>query len=101
MVEQAIQMALLPSAIYHKMQKAFLMFEDGTLKGQKARVMTGVTLQKALEGKLAPKLSQFKVFQGLKVIITSQLYYKMCTSSSAILRMRTNITYWMVCSTIP
>lgn len=46
-------------------------------------------------------LSQFKVFQGLKVIITSQSYYKMCTSSSTILRMRTNITCWMVCSTIP
>lgn len=78
MVEQAIQMALLPSAIYHKMQKAFSMFENGTLKGQKARVMTGVTLQKALEGKLAPKLSQFKVFQGLKVIIRFNYIFIRC-----------------------
>ena len=43
------------------------MYENGTLKGQKVRVMSGITLQKALEGKLAPKLPQFKVFQGLQV----------------------------------
>ena len=67
MVEQAIQMALQPSAIYHKMQRVFSMYENSTLKGQKVRVMSGITLQKAFEGKLAPKLPQFQVFQGLQV----------------------------------
>ena len=67
MVEQAIQMALLPPRIYHKMQAVFKRYEEGTLKGQKEHVMEGLTLQKALEGKLAPKLFQFKVFQGLSV----------------------------------
>lgn len=64
MVEQAIQMALQPSPIYHKMQTVFQNFEDGTLKGQKQRQMTGLTLQKAVEGKLAAKLPQFKIFKG-------------------------------------
>ena len=68
MVEQAIQMALLPTTIYHKMQTAFAMMEEGKLKSQKEKVMTGITLQKALEGKFAPKLHHFKVFQGLQVI---------------------------------
>ena len=63
----AIQMALLKGPIYHKMQDVFRMFEEGKLKGQRLRNMTGITLQKALEGKLAPKLHQFKVFQGLEV----------------------------------
>lgn len=67
MVEQAIQMALLPAPIYHKMQSVFTLYEEGKLNGQKAWQMTGLTLQKALEGKLAPKLSQFKAFQGLQV----------------------------------
>lgn len=67
MVEQAIQMALQPPGIYHKMQTVFKMYEEGTLKDQKKRVMNGTTLQMAIEGKLAPKLPQFKVFQGLKV----------------------------------
>ena len=67
MVEQAIQMALLPATTYHKMQEVFTLFEEGKLKGQKPRQMTGITLQRALEGKLAPKLTQFKVFQGLQV----------------------------------
>ena len=49
MVEQAIQMALQPSASYHKTQRVFSMYENGTLKGQKVRVMSGITLQKALE----------------------------------------------------
>ena len=60
-------MALLPPNIYHRMQETFRRYEEGTLKGQKERVMEGIILQKALEGKLAPKLYQFKVFQGLKV----------------------------------
>lgn len=67
MVEQAIQMALQPPAIYHKMQTVFAMYEEGTLKGQKKRLTSGSTLQMAIEGKLAPKLHQFKIFQGLKV----------------------------------
>ena len=67
MVEQAIQMALQPSQVYHKMQAVFQHFEDGTLKGQKKRQMMGITLQKAIEGKFAAKLPQFKIFQGLKV----------------------------------
>ena len=67
MVEQAIQKALLSSPTYHKVQSVFGMYEEGELKGQKAQQMTGITLQKAIEGKFAPKLSQFKVFQGLQV----------------------------------
>ena len=67
MVEQAIQMALQPCCIYHKMQQVFLNYEEGSLKGQKSRELKGLTLQKALEGKFAAKLTQFKVFQGLKV----------------------------------
>ena len=67
MIEQAIQMALLPARIYHKMQRVFNLYEEGKLKGQKKRHMTGLTLRKALEGQLAPKLSQFKMFQGLQV----------------------------------
>ena len=67
MVEQAIQMSMIPSRMYHKMQSVFGIFEEGKLKGQKPKVMTGITLQKALEGKLAPKLHHFKVFQGLQV----------------------------------
>lgn len=61
-------MALLEPAIYHKMQNVFSMYEAGKLKGQKKREMSGATLQRALEGKLAPKLSQFKIFQGLQVL---------------------------------
>ena len=69
MVEQAIQMALQPCTIYHKMQQVFLRYEEGALKGQKPRELKGLTLQKALEGRFAPKLTQFKVFQGLKVCV--------------------------------
>ena len=68
MVEQAIQMALQPSHIYHKMQEIFCMYEEGTLKGQKHRELKGLSLQKALEGRYAAKLTQFKVFQSLKVL---------------------------------
>jgi hypothetical protein len=70
MIEQAIQMALLPASIYHKMQAVFERYEGGKLKGQRERVMKGATLQKALEGKLAPKLPQFKIFQGLDVSVS-------------------------------
>ena len=68
MIEQAIQMALQEAGIYHKMQNVFSLFEEGKLRGQKAVMMKGAMLQKALEGKLAPKLHHFKVFQGLDVI---------------------------------
>lgn len=67
-------MALLKGNIYHKMQEVFLKFEEGKLKGQKTRKMEGVTLQKALEGKLAPKLQHFKIFQGLQVNSYSKYY---------------------------
>lgn len=67
MVEQAIQMATLTTSIYHKMQAVFAMFEEGKLKGQKKREMKGVVVQRALEGKYAAKLHQFKIFQGLDV----------------------------------
>lgn len=49
------------------MQKVFTFFEQGELKGQKARYMKGTTLKKAMEGKLAAKLPQFQLFQGLDV----------------------------------
>ena len=49
------------------MQRVFLKYEEGTLKGQKKKEMKGITLQKALEGRYAAKLTQFKIFQGLKV----------------------------------
>ena len=44
MIEQAIQMALQPATIYHKMQEVFAKYEDGKLKGQKERFMKGVML---------------------------------------------------------
>ena len=72
MIEQAIQMALQSCSIYHKMQQVFLKYEEGSLKGQKSRELKGVTQQKALEGRFAAKLTQFKVFQGLKVRLYQQ-----------------------------
>ena len=62
-------MAIQPSSIYHKMQRVFSLYEEGKLMGQKVHEMAGVTLQKALERRLAPKLPQFKIFQGLKVCV--------------------------------
>ena len=59
--------ALIPAPICHKIQSTFTLFEEGKSKGLKPRQMTGITLQKALERKLAPKLSQFRAFQGLQV----------------------------------
>ena len=75
MIEQAIQMALQEAGIYHKMKEVFGLYEEGKLKGQKAVTMKGAMLQKALEGKLAPKLHHFKVFQGLDV---SNNYIYLC-----------------------
>ncbi len=74
MVEQAIQMANNKASIYHKLQAVFIMFEEGKLKGQKKREMKGVALQRALEGKHAAKLHQFKIFQGLDVSKTQSLW---------------------------
>ena len=59
-------MALQTSSVYHKMQAVFSLFEEGKLKGQNARVMIGLNLQKALEG---PKLHNFKIFQGIDVSV--------------------------------
>ena len=85
MVEQAIQMALQPSHVYHRMKTVFLKYEEGKLKGQKVRDLKGLSLQKALEGRYAAKLPQFKVFQGLQVRAISkpvhsdlELPYKIC-----------------------
>ncbi len=64
---QAIQMALLPSSIYHKMQEVFTQYEEGKLKGQKQRKMTNANMKKALDGHFSPKLYHFKPFQGLQV----------------------------------
>lgn len=71
MIEKAIQMAQLPAYIYYKMQEVFTLFEQGELKGQKARCMKGATMKKALEGKLAAKLPQFQLFQGLDVSVAT------------------------------
>ena len=54
MVEQGIQMAIQSSAVYHRMQRVFTLSEVGKLKGQTVHEMVGITLQKALEGQLAP-----------------------------------------------
>lgn len=91
MIEQAIQMALQPAIIYYKMQDVFGKYEEGKLKGQKGRLMKGAMLQKALEGKLAAKLPQFKIFQGLDVSIGhrelpssySKLHYRMMTRKNS------------------
>ena len=73
------------------MQRVFSLYEEGKLKGQKVHDMTGTTLQKALEGRLAPKLPQFKIFQGLKVLYMHNLYY--------ILHLHT--TYYLTYTTSP
>lgn len=60
MVEQGIQMAIQSSvAVYHRIQRVFTLYEEGKLKGQTLHEMVGITLQKALEGRLVPKLPQF------------------------------------------
>lgn len=63
-------MSLQMPSIYHKMQSVFALFEEGKLKGQKARDLTGLNFQKALEGKFAPKLHHFKIFQGIDVSVS-------------------------------
>ena len=49
------------------MQMVFGLFQEGKLKGQKRREMKVVMLQKALEGRLAPNLHHFKIFQVIGV----------------------------------
>ena len=66
-MEKAIQMAIQPPHIYHKMQGVFTDYEDGKLKGQKPRPMTQTNIQKALEGRFSANLQHFQPFQGLKV----------------------------------
>ena len=67
MVLQAIQVAKLPFAVYLKTQQFFSMFQKGLLKGQKQRKLKGSTLNKAIGGKFEPKLTHFKIIQGLSV----------------------------------
>lgn len=50
------------------MQRVFKLFEDGQLKGKTKRDLTNPDiLAKSLDGSLSPKLTHFKVFQGLQV----------------------------------
>ena len=66
-VETAIQMALQPPSVYHKMQRVFSMFEAGELKEQKRPTATAASRKKALQGHYSAKLQHFKMFQGLQV----------------------------------
>ena len=67
-IETAIQMALQPPQVYHLMQKMFLMFEEGGLKGQKkTNFFSEICRKKALQGQYSPKAHHFKLFQGLQV----------------------------------
>jgi predicted XRE-type DNA-binding protein len=70
-VETAIQMAIQQSKVYHLMQQAFKMFEEGELKSQKNRAAhkTEVSKKKAMQGHFSAKIHHFKVFQGLQVSI--------------------------------
>ena len=57
MVDQAIQMAILPSNLYSKTQKMFRMINMGKLKDQQL---------KKRKNPMTAKLMHFKIFQGLK-----------------------------------
>ena len=58
-------MALQAPAVYRAMQTAFLLYEDGGLKGQKVNNRcTEVAKMKSLQGH---KAHHFKMFQGLQV----------------------------------
>lgn len=58
------------------------MYEECSLKGQKGRELKGLTLMKALEGRYAAKLTQFKIFQGLKVCVNNVLRINDSSSGS-------------------
>ena len=64
-VDTAIQMAVQPSSIYHKVQGLFAMIEEGNIK--KTRELKGRNLLRAIEGKLSANSGHFKMFQGLSV----------------------------------
>ena len=66
-VLQAIQMALLPSNVYHKLQDVFAKYEEGKLKGQKEWKMTKGKIKKPLDGEYSGKPFHFKPYQGLQV----------------------------------
>ena len=69
-------MSLQPPNVYHLMQKVFTMYEEGTLKGKKTRDLENPEiLQKSLEGALSPKLTHFKIFQGLQVKIYNTIAF--------------------------
>ena len=67
MIEQAIQMALLPNSVYEKLTEVFDMYEKGMLKDQSPVQFSGQNLRMALERRFAAKLQHFKIFQGMKV----------------------------------
>ena len=61
-------MALQAPAVYRAMQTAFLLYEDGGLKGQKVNNWcTEVAKMKSLQGQYSAKAHHFKMFQGLQV----------------------------------
>ena len=92
-------MALQSSPVYHKMQEVFTQYEEGRLKGQKVHQMVGLTLQKAIEGRLAPKLPQFKVFQGLKVHKNTYIQLMLCVPSNVHIFIRQEEQAHLVVST--
>ena len=75
MVLRAIQVAKLPTAVYLKTQQFFSMFGKGLLKRQKQRKLKGSTLNKAIGGKFEPKLTHFKIIQGLSVCVRNFLHF--------------------------
>jgi len=62
-------MALQPSAVYHKMKHLFEIFEMGKLGGQSELSIIFANAPKALNGDFRAKITHFKAFQGLKVLI--------------------------------
>ena len=90
-METAIQMALQPPKIYHMMQKAFSMYENGELKGQKIpNPLTSSSRKRALHGQYSTKAHHFKAFQGLQVngVLTPLCslllnYYRMMLNSKS------------------
>ena len=76
-------MSLQPPSVYNLMQQVFTMYEEGTLKGKHIRDLENPdVLQKSLEGALSAKLTHFKIFQGLQVIVLNTVI--MCTDDYCI-----------------